>query len=111
MKKTEFKDKNKYKGGELILIFCLCLFLFPTIGLGIIMLKTFDNLIAMVIYFSVVFVLAGIFGSILIGILYGKIRAKRKEILIEKEIKSNNPYIYYRELPNNYGIGIFYTYK
>lgn len=110
MKKTEFKDKNKYKGGELILIFCLCLFLFPTIGLGIIMLKTFDdffdNLIAMVMCFSVVFVLVGIFGSILIGILYGKIRAKRKEILIEKEIKSNNPYIYYRELPNNYGIGI-----
>jgi len=47
-----------------------------------------------------------IFGILLISILYGKIRVKKKEILIEKEIKLDNPYIYYRELPNNFGIGI-----
>ena len=39
-------------------------------------------------------------------VLYGKIRVKKKEIIIEKEIKLDNPYIYYRELPNNYGIWI-----
>ncbi len=47
-----------------------------------------------------------IFGILLISILYGKIRVKKKEISIEKEIKLDNPYIYYRELPNNFGIGI-----
>lgn len=106
MKKTEFKDKNKYKGGEFIFVFCLCLFLFLFLVFGIILTKVFDDLIGKTICFSAVFLIIGIFGSIFIGMLYGKIRTRIKENGIEKEIKSNNPYIYYRELPNNYGIGI-----
>ena len=59
-------------------------------------------------YFFIVwaFIPIVIFGGLLISILYGKIRVKKKEISIEKEIKLDNPYIYYRELPNNFGIGI-----
>lgn len=47
-----------------------------------------------------------IFCIILISMLYGKIRVMKKEILIEKKIKLENSYIYYRELPNNFGGGI-----
>lgn len=104
MKKTKFKDINKYKIGEFIIIIMTIIFLLPPITL-IILKKFFNN-------FNLDFLIVGtfvpiiIFGILLISILYGKIRVKKKEILIEKEIKLDNPYIYYRELPNNFGIGI-----
>ena len=102
MKKTKFKDRNKYEASNIILILMAIIFLFPSIPfIVLIMLK---KSVSLFIIFDLVPIV--IFGIILVAILYGKIRAKKKEILIEKEIKLNNPYIYYRELPNNFGIGI-----
>lgn len=104
MKKTKFKDRNKYKIGEIIIILMTIIFLLPIIELIILkkLLNDFNY------YFFIVwaFIPMVIFGGLLISILYGKIRVKKKEILIEKQIKLDNPYIYYRELPNNFGIGI-----
>lgn len=43
----------------------------------------------------------------IIGDFFGKNRAERK---LKKEIakvKLHNPYIYYRDIPNNYGIGVY----
>lgn len=104
MKKTKFKDRNKYKIGEIIIILMTIIFLLPIIELIILkkLLNDFNY------YFFIVwaFIPIVIFGGLLISILYGKIRVKKKEISIEKEIKLDNPYIYYRELPNNFGIGI-----
>ena len=104
MKKTKFKDRNKYKIGELIIIIMTIIFLLPPITL--IILKKFFNDFNLDFLIVGTFVPAIIFGILLISILYGKIRVKKKEILIEKEIKLDNPYIYYRVLPNNFGIGI-----
>ena len=104
MKKTKFKDRNKYKIGEIIIILMAIIFLFPIIEL--IILKNFLNDFNLDFFIVGAFIPVIIFGILLISILYGKIRVKKKEILIEKEIKLDNPYIYYRELPNNFGIGI-----
>lgn len=104
MKKTRFKDRNKYKIGEIIIILMTIIFLFPIIEL--IILKKFFNDLNLDFFVVGAFVPVIFFGILLISILYGKMRVKKKEILIEKEIKLNNPYIYYRELPNNFGIGI-----
>lgn len=41
-----------------------------------------------------------------IGILLGKIRAKHKILQEDLNVRLTNPYQYYKELPNNYGIGI-----
>ena len=104
MKKTKFKDRNKYKIGEIIIIVMFVLFLLPVISLIILkgVLTDFNlDIFIVPALFPII-----IFGIILISILYGKIRVKKKEILIEKEIKLENPHIYYRELPNNFGVGI-----
>lgn len=42
----------------------------------------------------------------LIGSLLGIIKGKRQVAQENKYIKKTNPYIYYRELPNNFGIGV-----
>ncbi len=104
MKKTKFKDRNKYKMGEFIIILMTIIFSLPIIVL--ITLKKLLNDFNFDFFIAWTFIPIVIFGSLLISILYGKIRVKKKEFSIEKEIKLNNPYIYYRELPNNFGIGI-----
>ena len=104
MKKTKFKDRKKYKIGEIIIILITIIFLLPVIEL--IIFKKILNDFSFDFFIAWSFIPIVIFGGILIGILYGKIRVKKKEISIEKEIKLNNPYNYYRELPNNFGIGI-----
>ncbi len=104
MKKTKFKDRNKYKIGEIIIILITIIFLLPIIEL--IIFKKLLNDFNFDIFIAWAFIPLVIFGSLLISILYGKIRVKKKEISIAKEIKLDNPYIYYRELPNNFGIGI-----
>ncbi len=43
---------------------------------------------------------------ILVFKLLGKFKAYLEIHKVNKDIKKTNPYIYYRELPNNYGIGI-----
>lgn len=45
-----------------------------------------------------------IFG--MIGIIVGIIKGKLQILNENKYIKKTNPYIYYRELPNNFGIGV-----
>lgn len=104
MKKTKFKDRKKYKIGEIIIILITIIFLLPVIEL--IIFKKILNDFSFDFFIAWSFIPIVIFGGILIGILYGKIRVKKKEISIEKEIKLNNPYNYYRELPNNFRIGI-----
>ena len=104
MKKTNFKDKNKYKIGEVIILIFIIVFIVNIIFL-LLLRKLLDNsFINIFIIFSSIPVV--LFGIIYIGILYGKIRVKKKELLMKKDIILDNPYIYYRELPNNYGIGI-----
>lgn len=104
MKKTKYKDKTKYKVGEIILfiitLFFVCSFVF------LIILKKILNysILNLFIIFNIFPVI--IFGGLIISILYGKIRTKKREVLIKADIKFTNPYIYYRELPNNFGIGI-----
>lgn len=112
MKKTKFKDRNKYKMGEIIIILMAIMFSLPIIGF-IRFKKLFDdfnfgffNDSNFAFFIVCAFIPIVIFVGLLIGILYGKIRVKKKELSIEKEIKLDNPYIYYRELPNNFGIGI-----
>lgn len=104
MKKTKFKDRNKYTIGEAILILLTILFLIPEIVLFILKKIYKDAYFDFFIICSLIPII--IFVMLLLSILYGKALAKKKEILIEKDIKLYNPYIYYRELPNNYGIGI-----
>lgn len=104
MKKTNFKDKDKYKIGEVVILIFIIVFIVCIMFL-LLLRKLLDNsFINIFIIFSSIPVV--LFGMIYIGILYGKIRVKKKELLMKKDIILDNPYIYYRELPNNYGIGI-----
>lgn len=41
-----------------------------------------------------------------IGIIMGKIRAKHRLAQLNQQVKLTNPYQYYKELPNHFGIGI-----
>lgn len=59
------------------------------------------EIVLFILIFLLCFTISGIIGNI-IGTLKGK-KIINKE---NKIIKKTNPYIYYRELPNNYGIGV-----
>ncbi len=41
-----------------------------------------------------------------IGAIIGKLRAKRKILQSRRQVQLTNPYQYYKELPNNFGIGV-----
>ena len=58
-------------------------------------------MVLFVLIFLLCFTISGIIGSI-IGSLKGKVFINKENRLIKK----TNPYIYFRELPNNYGIGV-----
>ena len=57
------------------------------------------------VLFALVLLLCIIISSI-IGSITGRIKGKKFIDKENKKINKTNPYIYYRELPNNYGIGV-----
>lgn len=59
------------------------------------------EIVLFILIFLLCFTISGIIGNI-IGTLKGKLFINKEN----KIIKKTNPYIYYRELPNNYGIGV-----
>lgn len=72
-------------------------------------------LIMLVIVFVIVaFLVPGVLGFGIDFILFifilpkllGNLKAKSKIRKLEKSVKLDNPYLYFRELPNNYGIGV-----
>ncbi len=73
----------------------------PITETGIFQSVAFKILFLFVLGFFLFFTLSAAIGSI-IGVLKGKIFINKEN----RAIKKNNPYIYYRELPNNYGIGV-----
>ena len=112
---NETKYENKKIPFSLIVLIIIFYIIFP-IGLvyGIIKIYTmpltetglFQTIAGKILALFILIVLLcftilGVIGNI-VGTLKGK-RTINKEY---KNIKKNNPYIYYRELPNNYGIGV-----
>ena len=75
MKKTKFKDRKKYKIGEIIIILITIIFLLPVIEL--IIFKKILNDFSFDFFIAWSFIPIVIFGGILIGILYGKIRVNK----------------------------------
>lgn len=73
----------------------------PLTKTGLFHPSTMKVLVLFILIYLLCFTISGIIGNIL-GTLKGK-RYINKE---DKIIKKTNPYIYYRELPNNYGIGV-----
>ena len=97
------KEKTIFASLFLAIIFIVLLILFIYFYKD----KAFSNNIyfkAMIIFiFSFLFLF--ILGTI-ISILLGKTRAKVKINKENKSIIKDNPYLYYRNLPNNFGIGV-----
>lgn len=62
-----------------------------------------NNRLAKIIFYSIFLTLIVFSG---IGTILGVIKGKLQIAKENKYIKKTNPYIYYRELPNNFGIGI-----
>ena len=66
------------------------------------MLKEF---IGLIIIFLIFVIIVGIFAFI--GETIGKNKANRKLNREIRKVKLSNPYIYYRDIPNDYGIGVY----
>lgn len=73
----------------------------PLAEKGIFQTVAMKWLILFILILVLGFIIFGILGN-LIGILKGKNFINKED----KKINKTNPYIYYRELPNNYGIGV-----
>ena len=115
MKNGETKYNNTKITFSLIILMILFYVLFPiALIFGIIKVYsmpltetgffqtiTMKILVLFVLIFFFCFTISSMLGS-LCGTLKGK-KAIYKE---SKSIKKTNPYIYFRELPNNYGIGV-----
>lgn len=111
----ETKYKNEKVSFSLIILIIIFYIMFPA-GLiygiikvyntpltenGLFQTITMKVLVLSILIFLLCFTILGIIGNI-VGILKGN-RYINKE---NKNVKKTNPYIYYRELPNNYGIGV-----
>lgn len=64
-----------------------------------------SDVMRIIILFFLIFILCLIIASFLGG-LFGDLKGKIFISKEDKKIRDTNPYIYYRELPNNYGIGV-----
>lgn len=115
MKNNETKYNNRKLTLPLIILIIIFYIMFP-IGLiyGIIKVYTvpltetglfqtlaMKILVLFILIFLLCFTIAGMLGN-LFGNLKGRMFINKEN----KKIKKENPYIYYRELPNNYGIGV-----
>lgn len=107
MKKTKYNNTEvNMKATIAYLIIAIWILIF----LGIIFFNTLTSpaesnamkfMILFVTGFLIIFMVLGLMSSMK-GILKAKIFMAKSR----NEIQKTNPYIYYRELPNNYGIGI-----
>ena len=73
----------------------------PLTETGIFQTNAMKIMVLFILVLFLCFIISGIIGNI-IGSLKGKSFINKEN----KIIKRTNPYIYYRELPNNYGIGV-----
>ncbi len=115
MKKTSHKPSTKTTRSSqpiaprpiiiTICVFFICFFILPMIASIAEAIETeptpFGYLYAILLSAVLLSMVA-----IPVGILVGKLRARHKIAQTNRYIKQTNPYQYYKELPNNYGIGI-----
>ncbi len=85
MKKTKFKDRNKYKTSENIIILMIIIFLIPIIEL--IIFKKLLSDFNFDFFISLAFIPIIIFGILLISILYGKNTGSEKRNFNRKRDK------------------------
>lgn len=113
MKKTKYDSSQNYLAGFwFYLLFGLILMTTTYFGASFAM-KIFDFEDAKL--FKIIFSLLQYYNILLIGpiffipafrMLVGYLKGKKEINRIEREIVLANPYIYYRELPNHFGIGV-----
>ena len=111
---TQYKTKQKYPLVVWLILLLLNIIFIAGLSYGII--KVYKAPLTQTDFFQttstkalVLFLLSFIlffYISTIIGSTLGKIKGKRFIYKENKAIKKTNPYIYYRELPNNYGIGV-----
>ncbi len=94
---TKYKKTYNLKATIFSIIF-LAIIVVVTVYL----LLNADNFLQVIVcLFLLAFIFIGLI-SIIIGIIKAKIQIAKEN----KYVKDTNPYIYYRELPNNFGIGV-----
>ncbi|MDD6879117.1 MAG: DUF2207 domain-containing protein [bacterium] len=115
MNNSETKYKNTKLSLSLIILLIIFYILFPIALIygiikiykmpltetGIFQTVIMKIIILFILIFLLCFMVSGIIGNI-VGSLKGKTFINKEN----KIIKKTNPYIYYRELPNDYGIGV-----
>lgn len=108
MNKTYYKNKQLNIPLTIIcaiLLLVIIVFNSFLVGLFILISSVYKSKeILVMLLFPVVFLLISIPGFL--GSISGLLAAKRTIDMDYKKIKISNPYIYYRELPNNYGVGV-----
>lgn len=96
-KSTRYKKSYSLKAILLSIIILIIL-----VGFFVFNILTTDNILTVVVFsFGLLFMFFGLMGEII-----GASKGKLQLIKTEKYIKKTNPYMYYRELPNNFGIGV-----
>ncbi len=96
-KSTRYKKSYSLKAILLSIIILIIL-----VGFFVFNILTTDNILTVVVFsFCLLFMFFGLMGEII-----GASKGKLQLIKTEKYIKKTNPYMYYRELPNNFGIGV-----
>jgi len=96
-KNTKYKRKKNIKQT----IICILLLIIITSFLIYFLIKA-THIIEIIAYILLLILIFGGLISIVVGISKGKIEIFKERMYVKK----TNPYIYYRELPNNYGIGV-----
>lgn len=97
------KNKNtKYRNANIKATIIASIILIIITAFIVCFLFHADNILEIFVCFLLLsLIVMGLIGSFL-----GIIKGKRQVAKENKYIKKTNPYIYYRELPNNFGIGI-----
>ena len=97
------KNKNtKYRNANIKATIIASIILIIITAFIVYFLFHADNILEIFVCFLLLsLIVMGLIGSFL-----GIIKGKRQVAKENKYIKKTNPYIYYRELPNNFGIGI-----
>ena len=105
--KTKYKNLSLSKRFKLIVagvIAFLVLIISFFIYMTVVELKAGNNIGILMLIDLVSIILVGIVPGIYYG--YGSTKAKRTIIDDDKKLANENQYVYLRELPNNFGIGV-----
>lgn len=103
------KTKYKYNYNKKLYRFSIVFLIIVPTALGYMIYESVKKIsennlyVPMIIGTIILFLMASL--PLILHIL-GMFKGKIKRIRLRKKVKSTNPYIYYRELPNLYGIGI-----